>query len=135
MYFAGGYLAVTDANLVLGRLIPKYFPHIFGEHEDQPLDADGAKSALEQLTTEVSVFTVFTMLSYDHVAVFSSFHCIFAISLYSHCIVAFSPYHCILTELLHPPISLYSHHITILTILLYSHCIAVFSQYHCSFVV
>jgi 5-oxoprolinase (ATP-hydrolysing) len=29
-YGNNGFLAVTDANLLLGRLIPKYFPKIFG---------------------------------------------------------------------------------------------------------
>jgi len=53
-FSSGGCLAVTDANLVLGRLIPKYFPHIFGETEDQPLDAESSKRAFEELTTEVS---------------------------------------------------------------------------------
>jgi len=27
----GGCLAITDANLILGRIIPKEFPNIFGE--------------------------------------------------------------------------------------------------------
>ena len=34
----GGLLAVTDANLLLGRLLPEYFPKIFGPNEDEPLD-------------------------------------------------------------------------------------------------
>ena len=46
-------MAVTDANLVLGRLLPAYFPHIFGETEDQPLDAAASRAAFEQLTNEV----------------------------------------------------------------------------------
>ena len=29
-YRKNGPLAITDANLVLGRLVPEYFPHIFG---------------------------------------------------------------------------------------------------------
>lgn len=37
-YRKNGYLAVTDANLVLGRIIPDFFPHIFGPTEDLPLD-------------------------------------------------------------------------------------------------
>lgn len=37
-YRKGGPLTVTDANLVLGRLLPEYFPHIFGESEKEPLD-------------------------------------------------------------------------------------------------
>ena len=31
---AGGALAVTDANLILGRLLPEHFPKIFGPTED-----------------------------------------------------------------------------------------------------
>lgn len=34
-YRKGGPLAITDANLLLGRLLPEYFPKIFGETEDQ----------------------------------------------------------------------------------------------------
>ena len=34
-YRKRGHLAVTDANLVLGRLQPHVFPAIFGETEDQ----------------------------------------------------------------------------------------------------
>lgn len=29
-YRRGGPLTITDANLVLGRLLPEEFPHIFG---------------------------------------------------------------------------------------------------------
>lgn len=39
----GGCLAITDANLVLGRVLPDFFPKIFGEHEDLPLDSHGAR--------------------------------------------------------------------------------------------
>lgn len=35
----------ADANLVLGRILPDFFPHIFGPREDEPLDAEGARSA------------------------------------------------------------------------------------------
>ncbi|KAI0219976.1 5-oxoprolinase [Lamellibrachia satsuma] len=56
-YKKGGPLAVTDANLVLGRLIPDYFPHIFGETEDQPLDLAQATAAFTTLTQQVNEFT------------------------------------------------------------------------------
>mmetsp|Transcript_27108 Transcript_27108/g.59295 ORF Transcript_27108/g.59295 Transcript_27108/m.59295 type:complete len:1400 (+) Transcript_27108:291-4490(+) len=49
-YRKNGYLAVTDANLVLGRVLPEYFPSIFGPNEDQPLDVEGARSAFAELT-------------------------------------------------------------------------------------
>ena len=31
----GGQLAVTDANVVLGRVLPEYFPKIFGPDENE----------------------------------------------------------------------------------------------------
>ena len=49
-YRKDGYLAVTDANLVLGRVLPEHFPSIFGPQENQPLDVDGARAAFAELT-------------------------------------------------------------------------------------
>lgn len=37
-YRRGGPLAVTDCNLLLGKLQPQHFPHLFGVAGDQPLD-------------------------------------------------------------------------------------------------
>ncbi|MEV7794599.1 hydantoinase B/oxoprolinase family protein [Streptomyces sp. NPDC087512] len=37
-YRAGGPLTVTDANVMLGRIPPAHFPHVFGPDGDQPLD-------------------------------------------------------------------------------------------------
>jgi len=48
---------VTDANVVLGRIIPRYFPQIFGTTEDQPLDVAASKRAFEDLTNEVRLIT------------------------------------------------------------------------------
>lgn len=42
-YRKGGFLAITDANVVLGRVLPQFFPAIFGPTEDQPLDVDAAR--------------------------------------------------------------------------------------------
>ena len=39
-YRRGGPLAVTDANVMVGKLLPEHFPKIFGPRRDQPLDAD-----------------------------------------------------------------------------------------------
>lgn len=52
-YRKGGPLAVTDANLVLGRVIPKYFPHIFGKTEDQPIDAEASKRLFGVMLDEI----------------------------------------------------------------------------------
>mmetsp|Transcript_13895 Transcript_13895/g.25374 ORF Transcript_13895/g.25374 Transcript_13895/m.25374 type:complete len:1378 (-) Transcript_13895:162-4295(-) len=48
-YRKNGYLSVTDANVVLGRVIPAHFPSIFGPNEDEPLDLDGARAAFQAL--------------------------------------------------------------------------------------
>ena len=37
-YRKGGPLTVTDANVMLGRVLPDFFPRIFGPDSDQPLD-------------------------------------------------------------------------------------------------
>ncbi len=37
-YRKGGPLTVTDCNVMLGKLQPKFFPHVFGATGDQPLD-------------------------------------------------------------------------------------------------
>lgn len=50
----GGPLAVTDANLLLGRLIPDYFPKIFGQSEKEPLDVDASRTAFEKLAKEIN---------------------------------------------------------------------------------
>jgi 5-oxoprolinase (ATP-hydrolysing) len=39
-YRRGGPLTVTDANVMLGKLNPEFFPAIFGPGQDQPLDRD-----------------------------------------------------------------------------------------------
>lgn len=39
-YRRGGPLAVTDANLVLGKIIPEYFPKVFGKNHNESLDKD-----------------------------------------------------------------------------------------------
>lgn len=53
-YKKGGPLTVTDANLVLGRLLPEYFPKIFGPNEDEPLDKDVTLEAFRTLSAEVT---------------------------------------------------------------------------------
>uniref|UniRef100_A0A0K8SCA3 5-oxoprolinase n=1 Tax=Lygus hesperus TaxID=30085 RepID=A0A0K8SCA3_LYGHE len=55
-YRKGGYLTVTDANLVLGRIIPQFFPSIFGKDEKQPLDKDATMAAFRELQNEINSF-------------------------------------------------------------------------------
>jgi len=47
-------LAVTDANLMLGRLVPDYFPKIFGKSEKEPLDIEASRSAFEKLAEDIN---------------------------------------------------------------------------------
>ncbi len=53
-YRRGGPLAVTDANVMVGKLMPEFFPHIFGPHQDEPLDAAAVKTAFAALANEVN---------------------------------------------------------------------------------
>ncbi len=39
-YRKGGPLTVTDCNVMLGKIQPQYFPHVFGHNADQPLDPE-----------------------------------------------------------------------------------------------
>ena len=53
-YRKGGPPAVTDANAVLGRIQPNYFPSCFGPHADQPLDIAAARRALAHMADRIS---------------------------------------------------------------------------------
>ncbi|KAF8338535.1 5-oxoprolinase [Amanita rubescens] len=53
-YRKGGPLAITDANLFLGRLVPEYFPKIFGKSAKEPLDVDATRRAFEDLAKEIN---------------------------------------------------------------------------------
>lgn len=53
-YRKGGPLTVTDANLFVGRILPEFFPHIFGPNEDQPLDEEIVKTKFDELTKEIN---------------------------------------------------------------------------------
>ena len=52
-YRRGGPLAVTDANLMTGKLIPDFFPEVFGPDGDQPLDGDIVRERFEALAREI----------------------------------------------------------------------------------
>ena len=48
-YRKGGPLTVTDCNLVLGRIDPDEFPHVFGPDGDRPLDREASLARLEEV--------------------------------------------------------------------------------------
>ncbi|EEF34656.1 5-oxoprolinase 1 [Ricinus communis] len=55
-YRKGGELAVTDANLILGFVIPDYFPSIFGPNEDQPLDIEATREEFKKLAMQINSY-------------------------------------------------------------------------------
>src|SRR6266850_1351190 len=52
-YRRGGPLAVTDANLMLGKIQPKYFPQVFGADGNEPLDRDIVWAKFTALAAEM----------------------------------------------------------------------------------
>ncbi|SLN72620.1 hydantoinase B/oxoprolinase family protein [Roseisalinus antarcticus] len=53
-YRRGGPLTVTDCNVMLGRLQPDHFPHVFGPDGDQPLDAGIVREKFAELTQTIA---------------------------------------------------------------------------------
>ena len=53
-YRRGGPLTVTDANVMLGKIQPKYFPHVFGPAGDGPVDATAVRTGFESLTRRIA---------------------------------------------------------------------------------
>jgi len=52
-YRRGGPLTVTDANVLLGKVQPEYFPAAFGETADQPLDASVTREKFAALAAGI----------------------------------------------------------------------------------
>ncbi|MFB8775575.1 hydantoinase B/oxoprolinase family protein [Streptomyces broussonetiae] len=52
-YRGGGPLAVTDANVMLGRIQPAHFPRVFGPDGDQPLDEALVRDRFAALAREI----------------------------------------------------------------------------------
>ncbi|MCP4382859.1 MAG: 5-oxoprolinase, partial [Hyphomicrobiales bacterium] len=52
-YRQGGPLAVTDANLMVGKLLPSRFPRIFGTGRNQPLDSAVVADQFATLAAEI----------------------------------------------------------------------------------
>lgn len=53
-YRKSGPLTVTDANLVLGRLFPEFFPKIFGVSEREALDVEATMREFVKLTESIN---------------------------------------------------------------------------------
>lgn len=53
-YRKGGPLTITDANLFLGRLLPEYFPKIFGPNENEALDIEITRKKFAELARQIN---------------------------------------------------------------------------------
>ena len=52
-YRKGGPLTVTDANVMLGRIQPDFFPAVFGDNGDQRLDGEVVRRMFADLAEEI----------------------------------------------------------------------------------
>ncbi|HEY2734856.1 MAG TPA: hydantoinase/oxoprolinase family protein, partial [Polyangiales bacterium] len=52
-YRRGGPLTITDANLLLGKLQPEFFPRVFGSAGDEPLDRAIVERGFAELAARV----------------------------------------------------------------------------------
>jgi 5-oxoprolinase (ATP-hydrolysing) len=48
-YRRGGPLAVTDANVMVGKIQPRYFPKVFGPKANEPLSIEAVQSKFNEL--------------------------------------------------------------------------------------
>ena len=51
-YRRGGPLAVTDANVMVGKVQPRYFPKVFGPHADEPLSYEAVEILFKDLAAQ-----------------------------------------------------------------------------------
>lgn len=75
-------LAVSDVNVLLGKLRPEYFPRVFGPSMDQPLDVDVVQQRFADVTQRINaafphlpdkdvyeVASGFLAIAVDHMAI------------------------------------------------------------------
>ncbi|MEL6640768.1 MAG: hydantoinase B/oxoprolinase family protein [Pseudomonadota bacterium] len=67
-YRRGGPLAVTDCNVVLGKLQPDQFPAVFGPDGTAPLDVDAPRAKFKALAEEIAAETGEPPLSVEELA-------------------------------------------------------------------
>jgi 5-oxoprolinase (ATP-hydrolysing) len=56
-YRRGGPLAVTDCNVMLGKIQPEHFPRLFGATADEALDFDAVRRRFGALAAEIGAAT------------------------------------------------------------------------------
>ena len=56
-YRRGGPLAVTDCNVMLGKIQPRHFPRVFGPNANAPLDPDAVHEQFASLAADIGAAT------------------------------------------------------------------------------
>ncbi|MFE8949461.1 hydantoinase B/oxoprolinase family protein [Streptomyces sp. NPDC007856] len=56
-YRRGGPLTVTDANVMVGRIQPAFFPRVFGKDGNQPLDEAAVRARFTELAEQTAAAT------------------------------------------------------------------------------
>ncbi|MCC6072514.1 hydantoinase B/oxoprolinase family protein [Massilia sp. GCM10020059] len=56
-YRRGGPLAVTDCNVMLGKIQPGHFPNVFGKEANEPLDVEAVCSAFSAMARDIGEAT------------------------------------------------------------------------------
>jgi len=67
-YRRSGPLAVTDCNVMLGKIQPDYFPKLFGPDSNQPLDSKTVHHGFTRLADEISLATDSPVLPPEQIA-------------------------------------------------------------------
>ncbi|GLQ06888.1 hydantoinase B/oxoprolinase family protein [Sneathiella chinensis] len=67
-YRRGGPLAVTDCNVMLGKIQPDHFPKVFGPNADEPLDADAVRQKFSDMAEDIAKSTGAPLQSPEEVA-------------------------------------------------------------------
>ncbi len=68
-YRRGGPLAVTDANVMLGKIQPRYFPKVFGPQADEPLSFDAVQVKFKELAVQTGRSAEEVAEGFIHIAV------------------------------------------------------------------
>ncbi len=68
-YRRGGPLAVTDANVMVGKVQPRYFPKVFGPNADEPLSFDAVQTQFDLLAAQTGRAPEAVAEGFIHIAV------------------------------------------------------------------
>ncbi len=68
-YRRGGPLAVTDANVMVGKVQPRYFPKVFGPNADEPLSFEAVQAQFDALAAQTGRAPEAVAEGFIHIAV------------------------------------------------------------------